>query len=120
MSTQTANPPAAAADDQRPLSGFRVLDFTTIMSGPFCTRLLADMGAEIIKIENPAEGGDVSRKVGPHFLGGNDSHFFQAFNRNKRSVTLDLRQPDGQAVLRDLVAGADAVDRKSTRLNSSH
>jgi crotonobetainyl-CoA:carnitine CoA-transferase CaiB-like acyl-CoA transferase len=70
---------------------------------------LADMGAEIIKIENPAEGGDVSRSVGPYFLGEHDSHFFQAFNRNKRSITLNLRAPEGQRVLHDLVAGADAV-----------
>jgi crotonobetainyl-CoA:carnitine CoA-transferase CaiB-like acyl-CoA transferase len=70
---------------------------------------LADMGAEVIKIENPAEGGDVSRHVGPYFLGENDSHFFQAFNRNKRSITLNLRGEAGQAVLRDLVRGADGV-----------
>lgn len=64
---------------------------------------LADMGAEVIKIENPAEGGDVSRHVGPHFLGEHDSHFFQAFNRNKKSITLSLRTEEGREVLRDLV-----------------
>jgi crotonobetainyl-CoA:carnitine CoA-transferase CaiB-like acyl-CoA transferase len=92
-----------------PLAGLRVIAVEQYGAGPFGSMQLADMGAEIIKIENPAEGGDVSRRVGPFFLGTNDSHFFQAFNRNKRSVSLDLRQPDGQAVLRDLVRGADAV-----------
>lgn len=92
-----------------PLHGMRVIAVEQYGAGPFGSMQLADMGAEIIKIENPAEGGDVSRKVGPYFLGSNDSHFFQSFNRNKRSVSLDLRQPEGQAVLRDLVRGADAV-----------
>ena len=92
-----------------PLAGMRVIAVEQYGAGPFGSMQLADMGAEIIKIENPAEGGDVSRKVGPYYLGENDSHFFQAFNRNKRSVTLDLRKPKGQEILRDLVAGADAV-----------
>jgi len=92
-----------------PLAGMRIIAVEQYGAGPFGSMQLADMGAEIIKIENPAEGGDVSRKVGPHFLGSNDSHFFQSFNRNKRSVSLDLRKPEGQAVLRDLVRGADAV-----------
>jgi len=92
-----------------PLAGMRVIAVEQYGAGPFGSMQLADMGAEIIKIENPAEGGDVSRKVGPYYLGENDSHFFQAFNRNKRSVTLDLRKPEGQEILRDLVAGADAV-----------
>jgi len=87
----------------------RIIAVEQYGAGPFGSMQLADMGAEVIKIENPAEGGDVSRKVGPHFLGNNDSHFFQSFNRNKRSVSLDLRMPEGQAVLRDLVRGADAV-----------
>jgi len=92
-----------------PLHGVRVIAVEQYGAGPFGSMQLADMGAEIIKIENPAEGGDVSRRVGPFHLGDNDSHFFQAFNRNKRSVALDLRQPEGQAVLGDLAAHADAV-----------
>ncbi len=92
-----------------PLAGMRIIAVEQYGAGPFGSMQLADMGAEIIKIENPAEGGDVSRKVGPYYLGENDSHFFQAFNRNKRSVTLDLRKPEGQAILHDLVGGADAV-----------
>ena len=92
-----------------PLHGMRIISVEQYGAGPFGSMQLADMGAEVIKIENPAEGGDVSRKVGPYYLGENDSHFFQAFNRNKRSVTLDLRQPEGQEILHDLVANADAV-----------
>jgi crotonobetainyl-CoA:carnitine CoA-transferase CaiB-like acyl-CoA transferase len=92
-----------------PLSGVRILAVEQYGAGPFGSMQLADMGAEVIKIENPKEGGDVSRSIGPYFLGEHDSHFFQSFNRNKRSVTLDLRSADGQAVWRDLVRTADGV-----------
>jgi succinate--hydroxymethylglutarate CoA-transferase len=92
-----------------PLAGMRIIAVEQYGAGPFGSMQLADMGAEVIKIENPAEGGDVSRHVGPHFLGKNDSHFFQAFNRNKRSITLNLRGAEGRAVLHDLVRGADGV-----------
>ena len=89
-----------------PLAGVRILAVEQYGAGPFGSMQLADMGAEVIKIENPTDGGDVSRSVGPHFLGPHDSHFFQAFNRNKRSVTLNLRTPEGQRVLHDLAATA--------------
>ena len=79
-----------------PLAGMRILAVEQYGAGPFGSMQLADMGAEVIKIENPAEGGDVSRQVGPYFLGAHDSHFFQAFNRNKRSITLNLRTDAGQ------------------------
>lgn len=92
-----------------PLAGLRILAVEQYGAGPFGSMQLADMGAEVIKIENPAEGGDVSRQVGPYFLGEHDSHFFQAFNRNKRSITLNLRGAAGQAVLRDLACAADGV-----------
>jgi succinate--hydroxymethylglutarate CoA-transferase len=92
-----------------PLAGMRILAVEQYGAGPFGSMQLADMGAEVIKIENPAEGGDVSRQVGPYFLGSHDSHFFQAFNRNKRSITLSLRTGQGKAVLRDLVRTADGV-----------
>ena len=80
-----------------PLAGVRILAVEQYGAGPFGSMQLADMGAEVIKIENPAEGGDVSRSVGPYFLGEHDSHFFQAFNRNKRSITLNLRATGGTA-----------------------
>jgi succinate---hydroxymethylglutarate CoA-transferase len=91
------------------LQGLRILAVEQYGAGPFGSMQLADMGAEVIKIENPREGGDVSRGVGPYFLGEGDSHFFQSFNRNKRSITLDLRAPGAQEVWHDLVKTADGV-----------
>ena len=92
-----------------PLAGLRVLAVEQYGAGPFGTTYLADLGAEVIKIENHKDRGDVGRHVGPHFFGENDSHFFQTFNRNKKSLTLDLKHPEGRAVFLRLVAGADAV-----------
>src|SRR5918998_2965843 len=92
-----------------PLSGVRVIAIEQYGAGPFGSMLLGDLGAEVIKIENPAEGGDVGRFVGPHFFGPGDSHFFQAFNRNKRSLTLDMKHPEARGVFRELVRSADAV-----------
>jgi crotonobetainyl-CoA:carnitine CoA-transferase CaiB-like acyl-CoA transferase len=92
-----------------PLDGVTILAVEQYGAGPFGSMLLADLGAEVIKVENPGDGGDISRAVGPHFTGPGDSLFFQAFNRNKRSIGIDLKQPDGQAIFRSLVAHADAV-----------
>jgi crotonobetainyl-CoA:carnitine CoA-transferase CaiB-like acyl-CoA transferase len=92
-----------------PLYGVRVLAVEQYGAGPFGTMFLADQGAEVIKIENPNDGGDMSRGVGPHFLAPGDSEFFHSFNRNKKSLTLDLSRPEGQAVLRDLARSADAL-----------
>ena len=92
-----------------PLNGVRVLAVEQYGAGPFGTMFLADQGAEVIKIENPHDGGDMSRAVGPYFFAPGDSEFFHSFNRNKKSLTLDLSRPEGQAVLHDLVRGADAL-----------
>lgn len=92
-----------------PLEGIRILAVEQYGAGPFGTQHLADLGAEVIKIENPREGGDVGRNVGPYFFGPGDSHFFQSFNRNKKTMTLDLKQRDGQAVFHDMVKDADGV-----------
>lgn len=92
-----------------PLSGTRILSVEQYGAGPFASMYLADMGAEVIKIENPATGGDSSRASGPHFLGDGDSHFFQTFNLGKKSLDLDLRHPRGKDVLHRLVQGSDAV-----------
>lgn len=92
-----------------PLDGVRVLAVEQYGAGPFGTMFLADQGAEVIKIENPSDGGDMSRAVGPHFFAPEDSLFFHSFNRNKRSLTLDLSRPEGQSVFHDLVRTADAV-----------
>ncbi len=88
------------------LSGYKVLDLTTFLSGPFCTQVLADLGADVVKVEPPA--GDSSRHIPPHFV-GNDSAYFLANNRNKRSVVADLKTKDGQALVLDLIAKADVV-----------
>ncbi len=92
-----------------PLSGVRIIAVEQYGAGPFGTLYLADLGAEIIKIENPATGGDVSRHTGAYSLGDDDSHFFQTFNRNKKSLTLDLKSKPGREVFARLVESADAV-----------
>ncbi len=92
-----------------PLEGVKIIAVEQYGAGPFGTQHLADLGAEVIKIENPREGGDVGRNVGPYFFGPGDSHFFQSFNRNKKTMTLDLKQRDGQAVFHDMVKDADGV-----------
>ena len=91
------------------LSGLRVIAVEQYGAGPYGSMQLADLGAEIIKIENPADGGDMARRVGPYFFGENDSQFFHSFNRNKKSVTLDLKKPAARGVLHALAARADAV-----------
>jgi crotonobetainyl-CoA:carnitine CoA-transferase CaiB-like acyl-CoA transferase len=75
-----------------PLAGVRVLAVEQYGAGPFGTMFLADQGAEVIKIENPNDGGDMSRAVGPYFFSDGDSEFFHSFNRNKKSLTLDLKR----------------------------
>lgn len=96
-------------DRPLPLDGVTILAVEQYGAGPFGSMLLADMGAEVIKIENPAEGGDVGRAVGPFYFGPGDSHFHHAFNRNKRSLALNLKHPEGMRIMRDLVGHADAV-----------
>jgi crotonobetainyl-CoA:carnitine CoA-transferase CaiB-like acyl-CoA transferase len=91
-----------------PLEGVRILAVSQFGAGPFGTQHLADLGADIIKIEDPGVGGDVARYV-PPFAGEADSPYFQSFNRGKRSIALNLRHPDGQAVFHDLVRVSDAV-----------
>jgi crotonobetainyl-CoA:carnitine CoA-transferase CaiB-like acyl-CoA transferase len=92
-----------------PLAGLRIIAVEQYGAGPFGTQHLADLGAEVIKIENPKDGGDVGRAVGPHYFGPGDSHFYQSFNRNKKSITLDLKTPEGQEALHRLAAKADVV-----------
>src|SRR5437588_12005807 len=97
-------------DDQRArgLDDVRILAVEQFGAGPWGTLQLADLGAEVIKIEDPASRGDVSRYV-PPFQEGEDSLFFETLNRNKKSVSLDLRHPDGRGVLEDLVRHAHVV-----------
>lgn len=96
-SATTAPPPA-------PLEGIRIVDLSQNLAGPFATQILADLGADVIKVEPP--GGDAARAWGPPFQGG-ESPLFLCANRNKRSVVLDLREEDGREALRRLVTGAD-------------
>jgi crotonobetainyl-CoA:carnitine CoA-transferase CaiB-like acyl-CoA transferase len=89
------------------LAGIRVLDLTQIMAGPFCTMLLADLGAEVIKIENP-RGGDDSRRMAPPYYNG-EAAAFMAMNRNKYGIAIDIRTPAGKEVLWRLIASADVL-----------
>ncbi len=90
-----------------PLEGIRVLDLTRALAGPFCTMMLGDLGADVVKIEAPGRGDD-SRGWGPPFQGG-ESSYFLSLNRNKRSITLNLKHPAGQEVLRRLLEAADVL-----------
>ena len=95
-----------------PLSGFRIISAEQYGAGPYGSMFLAQLGADVIKIEPPGppgKGGDTARNVGPHFLRDGESLYFQAFNLNKRSLTLDLNAPQGQAILRKLAGTAHAV-----------
>ncbi len=100
--------PTAPENDDGPLTGLRIVAIEQFGAGPFGTLLLADLGAEVIKIEDPAAGGDVGRNVPPGASGGS-SLYFEAFNRGKRSIALDLMNPAGREVFFRLVATADAV-----------
>lgn len=93
----------------RPLEGVRVLAVEQYGAGPYGTMLMAELGAEVIKIEAPSMGGDVSRQTGPYFLGDGDSQFFQTFSRSKSSVALEIKTPEGRGDFERLVHSADAV-----------
>src|SRR6267378_7893245 len=112
----------------QPLKGIKVLDFSKVLAGPLCAQYMADMGAEVIKVE-PLEHGDDTR-LWPPFRQGEGTVFLAA-NRGKRSIALDLKSPKGREVCARLLKSCDvaletfgpgvaARDRKSTRLNSSH
>ena len=90
-----------------PLQGVRILEMSQAIAGPVAARTLGDLGAEVIKVEQPGVG-DMSRRIGPHFLGG-ESAYYLNFNRNKQSVTIDLRTPQGREVFHRLVAVSDVV-----------
>jgi crotonobetainyl-CoA:carnitine CoA-transferase CaiB-like acyl-CoA transferase len=89
-----------------PCAGIRVLDFSTVLSGPMCTMILGDLGADVTKVEPPR--GDTTRMMGPPFKGELSAMFIH-FNRNKRSIVIDLKRADGRAVAQRLAAGADVV-----------
>lgn len=89
-----------------PLDSIRVIDLTQFLSGPHCTQILADLGAEVIKIESPE--GDLSRHIPPHFIGA-DSLYYMSVNRGKQSVCINLKSDEGRKIARDLISTADVV-----------
>ncbi len=89
------------------LNGVRIIDLSRVLAGPYCTMLLADYGAEVIKIEQPGKG-DGTRQWGPPWEGGESAYYLSA-NRNKKSVTLNLKSEQGREILRKLIAGADVL-----------
>ena len=92
---------------QAPLAGIRVLALSRIIAGPFCSMQLGDLGAEVIKIENP-RGGDDTRAMRPPEAGG-EAHFYLAFNRNKRSLAVDITTEAGREIVYGLAAGSDVL-----------
>src|SRR5689334_20704053 len=91
----------------RPLEGFVVVDMTRVLSGPYCTMQLADLGARVIKVEHPHKGDD-TRAWGPPFVKG-ESAYFLSINRNKESLTLDLKHTKARTILDRLIGGADVL-----------
>lgn len=89
------------------LTGVRIIDLTRVLAGPFCTMMLGDLGADVIKIENP-DGGDDTRRWGPPYAGGEAAYFLSA-NRNKRSLTLNLKKAEGIAILKELIRQGDVL-----------
>jgi crotonobetainyl-CoA:carnitine CoA-transferase CaiB-like acyl-CoA transferase len=98
-----------AAPPTGPLRGLRVLDLTRVLAGPTCVQMLGDLGAEVIKIEKPGNGDDTRGFAPPYMPGTRESAYFVGVNRNKRSVTLDISLPEGQALARRLLAGCDIL-----------
>jgi len=102
------------AATQAALSHLKVLDLSRVLAGPWCTQMLADLGADVVKVERPGSGDD-TRHWGPPFLQDADgldtphASYFTACNRNKRSVTIDIAQPQGQALLRQLAQQSDIL-----------
>jgi len=105
--TQTIWPKEVAVAGTLPLQDLKVVDLTRALAGPYCTLMLGDLGADVIKIEQPGKG-DETRGWGPPFING-ESVYFMSVNRNKRSLTLNLKQPDAQEILRTLIRQADVV-----------
>lgn len=93
----------------KPLTGVRIVSIEQFGAAPYGSMFLADLGAEVIKVENLAIGGDPARKTGPYLLGDSDSEYFQTWNMNKKSVALDLRGDEGRAALERLVRSAEVV-----------
>ena len=92
-----------------PLKGVKVFDLTRVLAGPTCVQMLADLGADVVKIEKPGSGDDTRAFAPPFMPGTTESAYFVGVNRNKRSVTLDIAKPEGQRIARDLIARSDIL-----------
>ena len=113
----TPDPTSPPTPARQPLAGIRVLDLSRVLAGPWCTQTLADLGADVIKVERPPSpghhGGDDTRGWGPPFLKDRDGHdtqeaaYYLGANRNKRSITVDIARPEGQALIRRIAAQSD-------------
>jgi crotonobetainyl-CoA:carnitine CoA-transferase CaiB-like acyl-CoA transferase len=101
--------PTRASEPTGPLKGLRVFDLTRVLAGPTCSQMLADLGADVIKIERPGAGDDTRGFAPPTMPGTNESAYFTGVNRNKRSVTLDIGKPAGQDIALQLIAGCDIL-----------
>ena len=100
---------ASPATPSGPLKGLRVFDLTRVLAGPTCAQMLADLGADVIKIEKPGSGDDTRGFAPPFMPGTEESAYFVGVNRNKRSVTLDIAKPEGQALARQLIGQCDIL-----------
>ena len=100
--------PAPEQQPDGPLAGIRVLDLSRILAGPFSTQILADLGADVIKVERAGEG-DETRRWGPPYAPSGDAAYFYACNRGRRSIALDLRGDEDRSVVLSLVADADVL-----------
>jgi crotonobetainyl-CoA:carnitine CoA-transferase CaiB-like acyl-CoA transferase len=92
-----------------PLKSLRVFDLTRVLAGPTCVQMLADLGADVVKIEKPGSGDDTRGFAPPYMPGTEESAYFIGTNRNKRSVTLDIAKPEGQAIALHLIAQSDVL-----------
>src|SRR6202142_3058502 len=106
MSDPTANP---TTEPTGPLKGVKVFDLTRVLAGPTCVQMLADLGADVVKIEKPGSGDDTRGFAPPFMPGTKESAYFVGANRNKRSVTLDIAKPEGQAIALRLIAQSDIL-----------
>src|SRR5258706_15500119 len=100
---------SAMTDPTGPLKGLRVFDLTRVLAGPICVQMLADLGADVVKIEKPGTGDDTRGFAPPYMPGTEESAYFIGANRNKRSVTLDIAKPEGQAIALRLIAQSDVL-----------
>jgi formyl-CoA transferase len=107
MKTRFSHTAGVISNMQRPLEGIRVLDLSRVLAGPYCTMTLGDLGADVIKVEQPGTGDD-TRRWGPPWA-GTESAYYLCVNRNKRSITLDLKSPEGKEILTELAKQSDIV-----------